>query len=131
MIFSLLAAIFCPPLVPYATQLDFAWMSGDLNSYMNGGSFLSGALNGGLTGGLSIGIGLGTGYLGDRLCSGIGIEGAIGTGLISGGMGFLGGGFGSLITTGEWDWTSAITSGATAGISGGVLGYERAEARGL
>jgi len=42
-IFTILAAIFCPPLTMAALQLDMAWMQGGFTSMANGDSFWSGA----------------------------------------------------------------------------------------
>lgn len=49
-IFTILAAIFCPPLIPAAFQVDMGWMQGGFNSVANGGSFWDGAWRGGVTG---------------------------------------------------------------------------------
>jgi hypothetical protein len=49
-IFTILAAIFCPPLIPAAMQVDMAWIGGGFNSMANGGTFWDGAWRGGVTG---------------------------------------------------------------------------------
>jgi hypothetical protein len=45
-IFTLLAAAFCPPLIPYAIMLDYSWMTGGNRAVMKGESFGSGAWKG-------------------------------------------------------------------------------------
>ena len=55
-IFTLLAAIFCPPLAPAAAQLDMAWMQGGFMAKMNGGNFWSGAGKGAITGLMNAGL---------------------------------------------------------------------------
>jgi hypothetical protein len=71
LIFSLLAGIFCPALIPAAFQLDMAWMNGGFSSMMNGKSFWSGAGKGLLTGAVTAGLGyiapLGTSWVGSTI----------------------------------------------------------------
>jgi len=55
-IFTILAAIFFPPLIPAAMQLDFSWMVGGFSSKENGGDFWSGAGKGLLTGMMNAGL---------------------------------------------------------------------------
>ena len=49
-IFTTLAAIFCPPLLPLAISTDIGWITGGLNSKANGGTFWQGAILGGTVG---------------------------------------------------------------------------------
>lgn len=52
-IFTILAAIFCPPLLPMAIQTDIGWITGGISSKQNGGSFWEGALKGGAIGAIN------------------------------------------------------------------------------
>ena len=52
-IFTILAAIFCPALLPMAIQTDIGWITGGLSSMANGGSFWEGALIGGAIGAIN------------------------------------------------------------------------------
>jgi len=56
LIFTILAAIFAPPLVPAAVQLDISWMQGGFISMANGGDFWSGAGKGFITGLMNVGL---------------------------------------------------------------------------
>lgn len=49
-IFTVLAAVFAPALLPMAIQADIGWISGGISSKQNGGSFFEGAMVGGMFG---------------------------------------------------------------------------------
>lgn len=55
-IFTILAAIFCPVLLPMAIQTDIGWITGGISSKQNGGSFWEGALVGGAIGAINGGL---------------------------------------------------------------------------
>ena len=52
-IFTVLAAAFCPPLLPIAINADLGWMHGGINSAQNGESFFTGALEGAIIGAMN------------------------------------------------------------------------------
>jgi|GEM_PF-65692 len=55
-IFTILAAVFCSPLVPAAMQLDVSWMVGGLRAATSGGNFWNGVGQGFITGLINAGV---------------------------------------------------------------------------
>jgi len=118
LIFSILSAIFCPPLVPAAMQLDMAWMQGGFMEMANGGNFWSGAGKGFVTGLAYTGL------------SFLNIPGAIPNGLLHAGGNVAINGISNSLNGQNFfqGWYMPAISG---GLTGGLSGYNMAKEMGL
>jgi RHS repeat-associated protein len=117
-IFTILSAIFCPALIVPAMQLDFAWMSGGMESKANGGTFMEGALKGGASGLINAGL------------SFLNIPGILPNGLLHAGTNLLGNGISNTLFDKPFFDNWGYSAGS--GFAGGALsGYNLAQDRGL
>jgi len=117
-IFTILAAIFCPPLIPAAMQVDMAWIGGGFNSMANGGTFWDGAWRGGVTGLINAGF------------SFLNVPGMLPNGFLHAGTNILGNG----ISNSLFDKPFFDNWGASAGTGfagGAYSGYGLAKEGGL
>jgi RHS repeat-associated protein len=113
-IFTILAALFCPPLIPAAMQVDASWMYGGMHSWANGGSFWDGALKGGVTGLVNAGF------------SFLNVPGLIPNGFLHAGTNVLGNGISNALSNkpffDNWEFN------AGTGFAGGAYsGYKLAQ----
>jgi RHS repeat-associated protein len=92
------------------------------NLEWNWGGFAQGAAMGAVTSG----IGMGLGALYQPICSSFGIYSGFGQSLVAGGLGFLGAGANSFVTTGRWNWNAALVGGGIAFGIGVMKGIEDA-----
>lgn len=71
----------------------------------------NGFARGAAMGAVTSGIGMGLSALYQPICSAFEIYSGFGQSLVSGGLGFIGAGTTSLITTGRWNWNTALIGG--------------------
>ena len=117
-IFTVLAAIFCPPLISAATQLDMAWMQGAFTSMANGGSFWSGAGKGFVVGLANAGL------------SFLNVPGMIPNGLLHAGGNVLTNGLSNVMYGNDF-WQGAGWQAGFGFAGGAYSGYQLSKENGL